>query len=266
MPHLQLKANDKEAGEEGVAMRAIDGMAASLVLAAVACAGADAAAQQSLSLPEVTVTAPPVVQPPVTPTAKPNPYFGNARVEEDKWPEIPCTASRIGFGAPATCRKGPGQETFQRGDATGSRQQSNCNIAHDLVISNIGALAVEADVLVFDPYYVSAIGHQRSDCYVEASQSDLRQDFPDMNQMTRRGNGWRNFLDRGDLVTMEFSAGPDNCLAFEKRGPRWGGGYVYLIHASICRKDRRAVDAADVDFVIGSVQVQGRDMVGNLNR
>ena len=86
-----------------------------------------------------------------------------------------------------------------------------------------------------------------------------------MNQMTRRGTGWRNFLDRGDLITMEFSVGADNCLAFEKRGPRWGGGYLYLIHASICRKDRRAVDAADIDIVVGALRVERRDPTGNLN-
>jgi hypothetical protein len=141
--------------------------------------------------------------------AKPaNPYFGNARVEEDKWREIPCAASRIGVGAAATCRTGPAQETFQLGSDLLARQQSKRNIAHDLAISNIGALAVEADVLVFDPYYVSAIGHQRQDCYVDAGYFDPRENFPDLNQMTRRGSAWRNFIDRGDLITIEFSAGP----------------------------------------------------------
>src|SRR5579863_9486620 len=137
-------------------MRAIDGMAATLVLAAIVCSGIGAAAQQSLSLPEVTVTAPPVTPPPVAPqSAKPSPYFGNTRVEEDKWPEIPCAASRIDVGAAGTCRRGPPQVTFERGDAQGSRQLSNCDIAHNLVISYVGVLAIEADVLVFDPYYIS---------------------------------------------------------------------------------------------------------------
>jgi hypothetical protein len=252
----------EDLGRKVPQMPAIDRIAGSLVLAAIACSGAGAAAQQNLSLPDVTVTAPPVAPPPIAPSAKPNPYFGNPRVDEDKWPEIPCATSRIDLGATSTCRRGPPQHTFERGDAQGSRQQSNCNIAHDLVISNIGALAIEADVLVFDPYYVSAIGHQRQDCYVETGYSDLREDFPDMNQMTRRGNAWRNFLARGDLITMEFSAGPDNCLAFEKRGPRWGGGYIYVIHASICRKDRRAVEDTDVAIVVGSLQVQRRDPGG----
>jgi hypothetical protein len=247
-------------------MRAIEGMAATLVLAVIACSGIGAAAQQNLSLPEVTVTAPPVTPPPATPEwAKPTPYFGKTRVEEDKWPEVPCAASRIDLGGPSTCRRGPPTMTFERGDAQGGRQLSNCNIAHDLVIRDIGGLAIEADVLVFDPYYVSGIGHQRQDCYVEAGHTDLREVFPDMNRMTRPGNGWRNFLDRGDLITMEFSVGADSCLAFEKRGPRWGGGYVYMIHASICRKDRRAVDTTDVNAVVAALQVQKRDPTGNLH-
>jgi hypothetical protein len=241
-------------------MRAVDRMATTLVLGAITCLGGGTAAQQNLTLPDVAVTAPPVTPPP----AKPNPYFGNARVEEDKWPEIPCAASRIALATGDTCKKGPSQQTFEKGDAQGARQQSNCNIAHDLVINNFGNLTIEADVLVFDPYYVSAIGHQRQDCYVHSSYSNLREDFPDMNQMTRQGNGWRNFVESTDLSTMEFSVGPDSCLAIEQRGPHWGGGYVYLIHASICRKDRRAVAATDVDSVLGSLQVRPHDPASNL--
>src|SRR5262249_50947958 len=157
---------------------------------------------------------------------------------------------QIGAAADATCRRGPRQETFQMGDAQGSRQQSNCNIAHDLVISTLGPLTFEADALVFDPYYVSAIGHQRQDCYVKPVTSELGEMFPDMNQMPRRGDGWSNFQDPGgDLATMQFSSGGNSCLAFEKRGPRWGGGFVYLIHASICRNDRRPIDTADFNAV-----------------
>ena len=245
-------------------MRAKDPIAGFLVLGAIACWGAGAAAQQNLLLPDVTVTAPPVA-PPAPLSPRPSPYFGNPRVEEHRWPEIPCSTSRIDLGGASTCRKGPSQQTFEQGDGQGRRQQSNCNIAHDLTVSTIGALEIAADVLVFDPYYVSAIGHQRQDCFVDTTDSDLRDDFPDMNQMTRRGTGWRNFLNRGDLITMEFSVGPDNCLAFEKRGPRWGGGYLYLIHASICRKDRRVVDAADIDVVVGALRVERRDPTGNLN-
>jgi hypothetical protein len=58
---------------------------------AVDALGADA----SLALPEVTVTARPV-----TPEWKKwNPYGGSTRVEEDKWPDIPCSASHIAAGA-----------------------------------------------------------------------------------------------------------------------------------------------------------------------
>jgi hypothetical protein len=32
----------------------------------------------------------------------------------------------------------------------------------------------------------------------------VREDFADMNQMTRKGSGWHNFRDDRDLSTMEF--------------------------------------------------------------
>jgi hypothetical protein len=60
---------------------------------------------------------------------------------------------------------------FGHGDAQGTRIMSNCQIVHDLVISSAGGLAFEAEALVFDPYCVSALGHQRQDCYAEARVS-----------------------------------------------------------------------------------------------
>jgi len=194
------------------------------------------------------------------------PYFGNARVEETKWPEVPCAASRVGAATPGTCRRGPPQMNFEHGDSQGTRPISNCQIAHDLVISTVGGLSFEADSLVFDPYYVSAIGHQRQDCYVESIPRNLQGQFIDMNQIARQGAGWRNFVDSGDLATMEFTVGSDTCLAIEKRGPRWGGGYTYLIHATICRKDRQPVDTSNVATVLAAIQVQGRDPNGNLRQ
>lgn len=217
-----------------------------------------AAQQQQVPLPEVTVTAPPI-----TPSWKKfTPYFGNSRVEEDKWPDIPCAASRIVFGTASSCKTGTPLET--RTPVLPGTQQSNCRIAHDLVMANVGSLAIEADVMVFDPYYVSAIGHQHSSCYVEAGYGDLRKDFPDMNQTTRQGNRWRNFVAEGDMSKMEFSIGTGDCLALEKRGPHWGGGYIYVIHASICRNDQRAVADTDVDYVVRSLQVRQFEPRGNL--
>src|SRR5580704_14720309 len=84
-------------------------------------------------------------------------------------------------------------------------QISNCKIAHDLVVADVGTSKVEADVMTFDPTYVSGIGFQHRACFVETGYSDLREDFPDMNQMTREGSGWRNFREAGDLSAMEFS-------------------------------------------------------------
>jgi hypothetical protein len=248
-------------------MQAINRLAGVLAVAAMAWANG-AAAQQNLTLPEVSVTAPsstPPAPPSGAASAGGMPFFGNARVEETKWPEIPCSSSRVGATA-GTCRRGPQQINFEHGDGQGSRQLSNCQIAHDLVIGTLGGLSFEADSLVFDPYYISAIGHQRQDCYVEALPSHLRNEFADMNQVTRQGGNWRNFVDGGDLITMEFSVGTDNCLALERRGPRWGGGYIWLIHASICRRDGRPVDTSNIGSVLGTLQIQQRDAAGNLSR
>jgi hypothetical protein len=233
--------------------------AVSLVLILPLCATAPVAAEvQQVPLPEVTITAPPITPP----WKKFSPYFGNSRVDEDKWPDIPCTASRVGVGTPSRCKTGTPQERMT--PALPGIQQSNCRIAHDLVMTEVANLAIEADVMVFDPYYVSAIGHQHGSCYVEAGYGDLRDAFPDLNRTTRQGDRWRNFLANADLTTMEFSVGSSDCLALEKRGPQWGGGYVYVIHASICRNDGRPVAATDTDYVLRSLQIRQYEPRGNL--
>jgi len=234
------------------------------VALAIACTapGANADDTAALPLPEVSVTAPPI-----TPSWKKwNPYSVNPRVEEDKWPDIPCGDSRIAASAAAKCKTGPSLGHAGVGFTAGERGAdiTNCRIAHDLVMTNLGNLAVEADVTVFDPYFVGASGNQFRGCYVQALPGDLRDDFPDMNQMTRKGGGWRNFVVNGDLSMMEFSMGASDCQAFEKRGPPWRGGFVSVIHASLCRKDGRPVQPADVDYVLGSLQVRAYEPRGNL--
>src|SRR5271166_473323 len=245
-------------------MRAADNLARALIWSAISCwaPGAFGADPPSLGLPEVTVTAPPV-----TPSWKKwNPYSSNPRVEEDKWPEIPCTTSRISSGAATACKYGPplGHEGFGLPSGNLSIDASNCRMGHDLVFTNVGDLVIEADAIVVDPYFISAIGSQHKGCYVQSHYSDLRDDFPDMNQMTRKGSVWRNYLETGDLSTMEFSVASSDCRAIEKRGPTWLGGHVYVIHASVCRKDGRAVEAADIDLALGSLQVRQYESRGNL--
>ena len=133
------------------------------------------------------------------------------------------------------------------------------------MIGSVGGLQYEADSLVFDPYYVSAIGPQRQDCYVEARPSTLHEQFVDMNHVTRQATRWGNLGETGDISSMDFTIGSVNCLAFEKRGPRWGGGYTYLIHASVCRqKDLRPIDPSNVETVLNTLQVRQRHATGNL--
>src|SRR5207302_9320090 len=82
-----------------------------LIAAAAVFPGIAVAADASLSLPEVSVAAPPI-----TPARKKwNPYGGSIRVEEDKWPDLPCSASRIGAGAEAGCKTGPRLGSAGRG-------------------------------------------------------------------------------------------------------------------------------------------------------
>jgi hypothetical protein len=44
-------------------------------------------------------------------------------------------------------------------------------MGHDLVITDLGNLVIEADAIMVDPYYVSAIGSQHKGCYVQSQRS-----------------------------------------------------------------------------------------------
>jgi len=248
-------------------MRAVSIYASAIVTAAMLASASGADAQNSqLSVPNVSVTAPPFV-------GTRSPYFGRYRVEEDKFGEVPCSQTRIAFGPSGKCLQG-----YRLGVPanTGYRGSSPCDMALDVVIDTTGNLAVEADILVFDPYAVYASGGSPPKfCYVRSYLGYDQTDFQDMNQVTRRGSNWHNLVVndaqnqwyRGDrLRSMEFSYGPHNCIAIRKPGPVWRGGYVYMMHASICRTDTAAVQAQDVAYVLGSLQTRIYDPVGNLRK
>jgi hypothetical protein len=226
-----------------------------LALSAIA-----ASAQQSAPLPDVQVIAPAVPQQ-VNPF---QPYSSNTRVEEAKWPEVPCNLSRIALGPGSKCQTGTPVETFLTGAGAPHSGMSRCDIAHQLVTLGNGRYMVEADTLIFDPYKVTAYGHQDKNCFVWSGYTNLPDDFRDMNQVTRRGTGWRNFVKGAPQSTMEFSDGGHNCVAVERLGPSWHGGYVWVVHAAICSATQAPLQSADIDAVFSMVELRQYDSAGNL--
>jgi hypothetical protein len=234
-------------------------------LTLVVCAGLPVAAQQPQApLPEVSVTAP---APPSRQKGF-TPYTSHTRVEEDKWPVIPCTGgiSRVELGAGGKCQYGGATETFMAAMGRGTTD-TQCDISHQLVISDTGRYRIEADVLIFDPYKIvagPATGHLDKWCYIWSGYRDIPQEFYDMNQVTRRGTAWRNLVKEDDQTTIEFNDGPRSCIAVERLGPHWHGGYVWVAHATICPDAAVTLQAADIDAVFGMMKLQVYDPVGNL--
>jgi hypothetical protein len=244
-------------------MRAITAVA---VIAGVMLARADVglAQQAQTSLPDVNVTAPVPTAPGFSPMA------GKTRVEEDKWPVIPCDKSRIASGAAGTCQSGPAVENFMSVMSTGAQPSvgSDCQIAHHLISVDVGRLAVEADALVLDPYRLTASGSFNKYCMVWSGFRNMPEDFKDLNQVTRRGVGWRNFVpggtQSGAQSTIEFSDAGRGCVAVERLGPNWRGGYVWVIHATICGAPVQPIGQGDIDIVFNALQTRIYDANGNL--
>jgi hypothetical protein len=253
-------------------MAAVCRYACAFVAATIMASASGACAQDAkLSVPDVTVTAPvepPYMRDPSKAYAR-NPYFGRARVEEDKFLKEPCTATRIALGPTGKCLRGyrlalpEGATFFEFGGS------SPCDMALDVVTDTTGKLSIEADILVFDPYKVTANGPPPRWCYVHGYLGYDQEDFQDMNQVTRRGTNWHNLQINGQYGqerSIEFSDGPHNCIAVLKPGPVWRGGYIYMMHASICRSDAANVQAEDIAYVLGSLQARIYDPVGNLRK
>jgi len=234
--------------------------------------GARAQQTEQLSLPPVTVIAPaPAVEPPYLrdpgTAYQRNPYNGRYRVEEDKFREVPCAATRIASASGGKCLQGYRLIPALTQQITNPKGGDNCDLALDVVIYTAGNMSIEADTLIFDPYKLTAIGHQTSQfCYVSGNSGYDREDFRDMNQVTRRGTNWRNLIGDGEDKSIEFSDGPHNCAAVQRAGPKWSGGYIYMLHASICRTDTAPMRAEDIAYAFGSLQVRQYHPVGNLRK
>jgi hypothetical protein len=44
----------------------------------------------------------------------------------------------------------------------------------------------------------------------------------------------------------------------------WRGGFIWMLHASVCRTDMATVQAQDVAYVVGALQTRIYDPAGNL--
>ena len=179
-------------------MHAVSGYASAIVTAAMLASASGAYAQDSkLFVPDVTVTAlagpfePPYMRDPGRAYAR-NPYFGRYRVEEDKFPQVPCTQTRIGLGPDGKCLQGYRLTPAPFNSWNGS---STCDMALDVVTDTSRKLSVEADVPVFDPYKVEANGGATPKfCYVLSYLGYDEEDFLDVNEVTRRGTNWHNLV------------------------------------------------------------------------
>jgi len=179
-------------------MQTVSICASAIMTVAITAPASGAYAQDSkLSVPDVTVTAlagpfePPYMRNPGKAYAR-NPYFGRYRVEEDQFPQVPCSQTRIAFSPGGNCLQGYRLTPAPFNSWNGS---STCDMALDVVIDTSGKLSIEADILVFDPYKVVANGGANPRfCYVNSYLGYDEEDFLDMNQVTRRGTNWHNLV------------------------------------------------------------------------
>jgi hypothetical protein len=250
-------------------VKALGAIGVVIISVMIVIPGDAVAAEGQMPLPDVTVTAPGLANTP--PYLREqwnsygrNPYFGRYRVEEDKFIRVPCTSTRI--AAPgATCLQGYKLDGLTTAHANGQvGGYRPCDLSLDVSLFDNTTISVEADILIFDPYKVTATGSQSAHCTVQGFTGYDVIDFADMNQVTRRGTNFRNLVGAGDDKSIEFDVDGRHCKAIRHSGPRWQTGYVYVGHISICRKDAAQVQADDVAYVFSALRVRTYEPEGNL--
>src|SRR6516162_4831473 len=203
-------------------MQTVSSCTCAIVMAAIIASANGVCAQETrLKVPKVIVLAqavpgePPYMRDPWKSYAR-NPYFGRYRVEEGNFAEVPCTATRIAFAPGGRCLQGYRLTLPEVSDEIGG---NSCDLALDVVGANTGKLYIEADILAFDPYKVTANGSPPRWCYVHGYMGYDQEDFQDMNSVTRRGSNCHNLQIDGQGGSFEFSDGPHICVAVLQPGP-----------------------------------------------
>jgi hypothetical protein len=256
---------------QGNGMRKIAAFAGMVVTAAIAASSWPAAAQQAqTTLPELSVTAPKNQRPPEWYAPRVG-ILGHVRVEEDKWPEIPCASAHIDAASSGTCQDGPkviATQAYIGGSANVPFAYGSCTIYHPLITTTIGRFDVEADVLVFDPYRQTGDRYNGS-CTIWSGFKNLPDDFRDMNRVARQGTDWHDFVggngQPGAQSTIAFSQAGRACLAVERLGPYWHAGFIWVLHATMCETDGvPAITPVDVDGVVAALQIRVHDASGTL--
>ena len=124
-------------------MHAVSSHACAIAAAAMMVLASGAFAQERLKVPKVIVMAqaapvePPYMRDPWKAYAR-NPYFGRYRVEEDKFSEVPCTATRIAFAQGGKCLQG--YRLTLPEPSTRSSGGNPCDLALDVVSATSGEI------------------------------------------------------------------------------------------------------------------------------
>jgi len=211
-----------------------------------------------IGLPDVSVTAP------IT-TARPqrDSMISKWRNEEDKFVEAPCGTTRLTATASnARCLLGYRLENGLTGDRGSG--VSFCDMGLDVVMYTVGNLAVEADILSFDPYKVTGWGFPNKYCFIAPREISVLE-FQDLNQVTRRGKNFGGVTRTSDGDSfIGFVEANRPCIAMERLGPRWRGGHSWVMRASICRTDTQSLSTQDIATTTNALLIRVYDPVGNL--
>ncbi|MBV9966663.1 MAG: hypothetical protein JO008_13310 [Alphaproteobacteria bacterium] len=230
--------------------------AAAFMATAVFASSVEAQAPQ-IGLPDVAVTA----APPATTLPRPrDSMIAKWRNEEDKFVAASCGTTRLTAAAVDSARCLIG---YRLTNSLGGGPGRFCDMGLDVVMYTAGNLTVEADILSFDPYKITAWGFPGKFCFIAPREISVME-FQDLNQVSRRGKNFGDVMRTGNDSLIGFVDANRPCIAMERLGPRWRGGHSWVMHATICRTDAQAVSTQDIAATTDRLLIRVYDPVGNL--
>jgi hypothetical protein len=216
------------------------GIAGVLALGSIAIAYA----QQQTAPPASGTSIPPAATAPVAPVT-------------GHWPDVDCATTKLTTTASQPrCRRGPGFNDYAGGNQSAPGVQE-CVVEQSSVAtrspSNFG-FARLANLRNPVPH-----------CLVY--YRDIAAALKNSSFVAEKGTGWTDVNQIGGIYTASFTAGGgetavfssvggENCKAFLKLGPPWGGGSLWVVRGWLCGVQGNSVQDRDLQSFIDALVVK----------
>jgi hypothetical protein len=195
--------------------------------------------------------APGASTPPPAATAPAAPATGH-------WPDVDCATTKLTTTASQRrCQIGPTFNDWAGGASTGASVQECVGEQWSVATrspSNFGFARL------------ANIRNPVPNCHV-SYRNGIAAALKNSNPVAQNGTGWSDVNQTGGIYTASFSSaggqtasvtsvGGENCKAFLKLGPPWGGGFLWAVRGWLCGVQGNSVQDRDLQSFVDALVIK----------